>query len=400
MSAAGREGGVPSRRLLYVAVNLNPPGGGQCVGAWALQSLREEWQITILCAEPPDYAALNRHFGTSLVATDFSILQAPWLIRQTFRFDPDPYSFQRAAWLMRMAQNHSRHFDVVLGTDNEMDFGPKGIQYVHYPYLFRHKERVDAVDRVPPMQRIAAVFSGRYRPWMLTSRIRFERVQANLTLVNSAWTAQVVRDRYGQQPTVLYPPVRWPPVTVPWSQRDDAFVSLGRIETGKRQLEAIDILERVRRRGHAVRLEIIGDIFDPEYARLVTTRAREAGSWVRLHHGIERSRLEEIVGNCRYGLHTMLDEHFGIAVAEMVRAGCIVFVPDSGGQVEIVGDEAALQYGSDDAAVERICGVLENAQEQARLLQGLAGRRDLFSETAFGSRLRQLVDDFAGQQPG
>jgi glycosyltransferase involved in cell wall biosynthesis len=41
----------------------------------------------------------------------------------------------------------------------------------------------------------------------------------------------------------------------------------------------------------------------------------------------------------RYGIHGMLDEHFGMAPAELAAAGCIVFVPNDGGQVEIVDDD-------------------------------------------------------------
>ena len=46
----------------------------------------------------------------------------------------------------------------------------------------------------------------------------------------------------------------------------------------------------------------------------------------------------------RYGIHTMENEHFGIGVAEMVRAGCIPFVHDSGGPVEIVGGRSELRF--------------------------------------------------------
>ena len=388
---------VASRHLgivLFLAVDLAPPGGGQCVGAWALQALLEDWDVTVLCVNPPDYAALNRHFGTRLEASACRILQAPWLIRQIARFDRDPHSFQGAAWLIRRARKLSGQFDLTVSADNEMDLGRRGIQYVHYPYLARHKPQVDAVRRLSRLQRLGAILAGRYRPWMVLSGISFDRVVANLTLVNSHWTGRLVSGLYGVQPTVLYPPVVWSLALTPWSRRALAFVSLGRIEGCKRQLEAIDILDRVRRRGHPVQLEIIGDIYDPDYAQRVVERAGRAGSWVRLHHGIERTELEKIVNACRYGLHTMRSEHFGIAVAELLRAGCIVFTPNDGGQVEIIGEEAALMYDSDDQAVERICAVLESPPEQQRLLALLAPRRDLFTETHFMGRLRQLVRDF------
>lgn len=381
-------------KLLFCSVDLNPPGGGQCVGAWALQALQHDWDITILCAQRPDCAALNRHFGTSLEESAFRFEQLPWLIRHSHRLDPDPHSFQRAAWLMRRARQLGSRFDVTMAVDNEMDFGRPGIQYVHYPYLARHRERVDALRDLSPAGRVGALLRGQYRPWMFLSGISFDRVISNLTLVNSQWSADLVQKIYGLKAPVLYPPVHWSAPPVEWEQRQNSFVSLGRIEHGKRQVEAIDIIERVRQRGHDVSLQIIGDISDPNYARLLRDRALAAGPWVQLHHGISRSELEQRVGNCRYGLHTMLDEHFGIAVAELVRAGCVVFVPGGGGQVEIIGHEARLMFDSDDQAVERICTMLADNDLRAELRDNLAPRMRDFTEEEFMRQLRNIVQEF------
>jgi len=385
-------------KLLFCSVDLNPPGGGQCVGAWALQALQQDWDVTVLCAQRPDFAALNRHFGTCLEQSDFHFVQLPWLIRHSHRLDPDPHSFQRAAWLMRKARQLGGQFDVTIAVDNEMDFGRPGIQYVHYPYLARHKERVDAVRRLSRAGRLGAFFRGQYRPWMLLSGVSFDRVTSNLTLVNSQWSARLLENIYGLHTPVLYPPVRWAAPTIAWEQRQCSFVSLGRIEPGKRQLEAIDIIERVRQRGHEACLEIIGDVSDRAYAQLLRARAQAAGPWVRLHHGISRSELEQRVGKCRYGLHTMLDEHFGIAVAELVRAGCLVFVPNSGGQVEIIGQEPGLMYGSDYQAVDRICCVLESDELQSRLREKLAARMLDFTEEQFLRQLRNIVQEYVREK--
>jgi glycosyltransferase involved in cell wall biosynthesis len=387
-----------SGKLLFCSVNLSPPGGGQCVGAWALEALRQDWEVTVLCSQRPDFAALNRHFGTCLKESDFRFVQLPWLVRHSHRIDPDPNSFQRAAWLMRKARQLGGGFDVTVAVDNEMDFGRPGIQYVHYPYLAKHRAAVDAVRALSPAARVGSFFKGQYRPWMMLSGISFDRILRNLSLVNSMWTARLVEGIYGLQPKLLYPPVSWSATPTPWQQRDPSFVSLGRIEAGKRQLEAIDIIQRVRSRGHDVGLEIIGDIASPAYARALQERALAAGPWVQLHHGISRNELEQRVGACRYGLHTMLDEHFGIAVAELVRAGCLVFAPANGGQVEIIGHEPGLMYGSDDQAVERICAVLESDAEQTRLRDFLAARMLDFTEEQFMRQLRCIVQEFVRER--
>ena len=95
----------------------------------------------------------------------------------------------------------------------------------------------------------------------------------------------------------------------------------------------------------------------------------------------------------RYGIHGMREEHFGIAPAELARAGCIVWVPRGGGQMEVVGHEPALMYDSDDDAVEKILRTLASPAEQDRLRQVLAGS-ERFSTAHFAEQVREIVNEF------
>lgn len=92
----------------------------------------------------------------------------------------------------------------------------------------------------------------------------------------------------------------------------------------------------------------------------------------------------------RYGIHGMVDEHFGMAVAEMARAGCVVFAHDSGGQREIVADDRLL-HASDDDAVRKIERVLADRSTQARLREQLRARSERFSAESFMASVRALV---------
>jgi len=89
----------------------------------------------------------------------------------------------------------------------------------------------------------------------------------------------------------------------------------------------------------------------------------------------------------------MPDEHFGIAVAEMVRAGCVVFVPATGGPPEIVGPEPALLFASPADAVQKIRAVLADAPLRGRLRAHLETRAPRFGTERFVARLRAIVDD-------
>jgi hypothetical protein len=90
----------------------------------------------------------------------------------------------------------------------------------------------------------------------------------------------------------------------------------------------------------------------------------------------------------------MREEHFGMAPAEMARAGMIVWVPRGGGQVEIVGNQPALMYDTDDEAVEKISGALMSASAQQRLRDHLATVAVQFSATHFVQEIRDIVNHF------
>ena len=383
--------------LLYVSNNFCAYGGGNCVLAWSLQALRSDWDITFLCSEKPDLNSINRHFGTDLNAEDFTVRTLPFPLNYANKLDPDPFSAQRLAWLMRICKKISQEYDVMMTCDDEFDFGRPGIQYTHFPHMQRHIETFLEIDHLSEGQRLRKFLSGKLRPWLLISGIRLSQIKQNLMVTNSNWTADVLREVYGIDPTVVYPPVRWGGIPVPWDKRRNAFVCLGRLSPFKRLLELIGVIEAVRARGHEVVLEIIGDedaIAGREYTRDLHKRIGQAGGWVRLHQSVSRAELERLVSECRYGIHGMLDEHFGIAPAELVRAGCVVFVPDGGGQVEIVGEQPALRYQSDDDAVDKICRVLTDRELESRLHRNLADRAERFSENSFMTNIRKVVADF------
>jgi len=148
-----------------------------------------------------------------------------------------------------------------------------------------------------------------------------------------------------------------------------------------------------------VRLHLVGTNDDARYYRRIVERIRAAGDWVQLHENLSRAELATLVGGVRYGIHGMREEHFGMAPAEMVRAGCIVWVPAGGGQVEIVGD-ARLTYGSIEEGVAKITRTLGDAEEQTRLRQHLAARAPLFSAERFMQQVRAAVAEAAAQPQG
>jgi glycosyltransferase involved in cell wall biosynthesis len=95
----------------------------------------------------------------------------------------------------------------------------------------------------------------------------------------------------------------------------------------------------------------------------------------------------------------MVEEPFGMAVAEMVRGGCIVFVPSQGGPREIVGEDDRLLYDTTEEAVGKIVRVMRSHNQQIALRRFLGSRRDLFAQDLFRRRIQDVVHEFPKPLP-
>jgi len=225
-------------------------------------------------------------------------------------------------------------------------------------------------------------------------------IARNVTLANSAWTAERMRALCPEvDVSVVHPPVLADFPDVPWARRENGFVCIGRI-AGEKQLDrVVSILAAVRPAVPDVHLHVIGSRGGRADYRRFMRLARHHRQWVHVSEDLSRAELAELVARHRYGIHGMQEEHFGIAPAEMTRAGCIVFLPAGGGQVEIVGGDDRLLYSQPDEAVAKIVQVLTHAEDQASLRTYLAGRAGLFSAERFVGSIREVVHRFPDPLP-
>ena len=83
-----------------------------------------------------------------------------------------------------------------------------------------------------------------------------------------------------------------------------------------------------------------------------------------------------------------------MAVAELVRGGCLVFVPNGGGQVEIISGCNDLLYRTADEAASSIVRVMRDSDLQSQLLEVLKTHTEQFSTQQFVRRLQELVNAF------
>ena len=391
---------LPKQKILFIQPSLQPPGGANTVTTWMLQALRNEYDITTLTWDAVAVAEINRYYGTSLRARDLESFVVPAFVRFLINRIPkkkNPWDYLRYCVLMRWSRMVQHRYDLVMSCNGECDFGVRGIQYLHFPHLSENwTKEVRLYQRNRWYFNLLGYLETCLRPWRLLSGFSFHRMKKNLTLVNSEWTADCLKKTYAAEGRVIYPPVPGEFPDVSWEERENGFVCIGRISSGKRLEEIIDSLEQVRQRFPDIHLHIIGSKvpYDKAYYERVKTKVAEHAAWVFLEENLSRAELIKLVCTHRYGIHGMEGEHFGIAVAEMVLAGCITFVPDSGGPMEIVGKTRRLLYHTEAEAVENIVHVLQHPDEQQALRNYLAERKNLFSTEQFMRQIREVVAEF------
>jgi glycosyltransferase involved in cell wall biosynthesis len=366
-------------------------GGSQARALWLAMALRDDHRVELISMGPIDLDRLNRFYGTRLGRSEIGTISIKTPRPLVGRFDA-----LRSYGLGRWARANAHRYDLMISTYNVMDFGRPGIQFIaDFSFDDNLRRRFDSgspglksLGYRKSVGRSAYLWLGRFLARQ--TRLGWKR---NLTVANSAWSSGVVSRAYGLSCEVIYPPVggTFPPHS--WEERECGFVALGRVRPEKRLERIVSILSRVRARGFNVHLHIIGGLDESSYARRIGRLGRENADWVFLEGLKGGKEKEDFLAGHRFGVSGRQSEPFGIAVAEMVKAGCLVWVPNGGGQTEIV-EHPGLTYSDDDDAAAKIVAVLESEKAQESLRRHLRVRAQAFSPERFMRESRALVAEF------
>jgi glycosyltransferase involved in cell wall biosynthesis len=372
-------------------------GGSEAVALWALQALRPHYDVSLITCGPVDLPRLNEYYGTALNSGDFTLLRILPPGLKAGRFDA-----LQAHILQRYCQRVASRFDVMISSYNPLNFGVPGIHFVSdfsfvpewrfalYPTLRNHKRWWYGDS---PLRRAYLGLCN------LISSIDLHGFKQDVLVANSKWSAARVRERMGVEARTLYPPVVGEFPSVPEKEMENGFVCLGRVVPEKRVDQVVEILAQVRRRGHDIHLHVLGGFEDGRYERQLKGMTSAHRDWVFFEGKTLGAKKKELLARHRFGIHGCKNEAFGIAVAEMVKAGCLTFVPNGGGQTEIV-DHPSLTFENDDDAIQKIVSVLQNRALQAALAEHLRERSRELSTERFQDTVRSLVAEFLATRGG
>lgn len=383
--------------IAVVHHDLMIKGGGESVCMNAIEALQDEHDVTLITLTEPDIAELNDYFETDVDKLPVETLPVVGGVLDkvkavtNFEFD-----LLKTALLNRYLKYHEHEFDVIVSTTNELALNSPSVQYIHLPQF----DRAALPDTIGSMDKSHRIYTLYDKVCSVLAGFDKGAIGSddNHLLTNSKWTAEIVKEVYDETPTVVYPPVDTETFSefgdIPWSEKENGFATIGRILPLKNILRVIDIVAGVHERGHDVTLRIYGPVANEEYFDRVKQRAAEY-DFVQLEGELQHSDEDQMRTLCRqrYYLNGCDYEAFGISIAEMVSAGAIPFVPNNGGQTEIVNGRNELTYESVDEAVDKIDDILTDENLSSKLRSELAHRESDFTYEAFQSNIRSAVNE-------
>lgn len=350
--------------------------------------LAEEYDVTLLTFGPIPWEKTNHYYGTALRRENFQLEVPSRVSRMVHALFPFTGSLLKLLFTTRHARAIAPRYDVVISASNEVDAGRRAIQYIHFPWGFWPRPNAD----LRWYHRLPGVLPAYYAIARAIAPVSAESIAANRTLVNSAWTGERFRETYGGTPTVLHPPISGTFRPRPWRERSDTFLSIGRIAPEKRIEDSIAVIEGVREAtGLDLKLRIFGSFDNHEYRRRILDEAAWR-PWITIQIDASRDELLTAAGTMRYGIHAMHDEHFGMAVAEMVRSGCLTFAHNSGGPKEILQHDSLL-FDSIDDGIAKISAAGSSVPLRESLVQHLESRAVTFTRAQFREQLLAVVEE-------
>lgn len=288
-------------------------------------------------------------------------------------------------------------------------FGCKVLCYTHYPTI-----SLDMLSRVRARSSMYNNDTLIARSlWLSQCKVVYYRLFswlyglvgscAHLAMVNSSWTASHIEKLWGIPDRIkrVYPPCDTSglqELPLQRSRKPLTIISVAQFRPEKGhvlQLEAFSAsIKRLNANELRPKLQLVGSCrnkADEERVQNLRNRATELkiDDDVEFHVNVMYKDLVQLLGGAVAGIHSMIDEHFGISVVEYMAAGAIPIAHNSAGpKMDIVVEEDGEQTGFLAVDLEQYSDAILNVvrmEESDRMKMAAAARKRAkrFSEQQF-----------------
>ncbi|BFU18727.1 alpha-1,2-mannosyltransferase alg11, putative [Entamoeba histolytica HM-1:IMSS-B] len=228
---------------------------------------------------------------------------------------------------------------------------------------------------------------------------------ASLVFVNGTWTKNHISQLWKIQPHLLYPPCD---INVSNLNEKNSschlIISIGQFRPEKRhlvQIEAINILVQEHPEiKNKIKFVVIGGARDAEDLKrkeevIKTIEKDKLTDIITVPESTSYEQKIEYLKNAEIGLHTMVNEHFGICVVEYMGFGVIPVAHKSAGpELDIVDDQCGYLATTPKEYADAIFKIINDPEKTAQMRQAAIQKAKKFSVSAFEKQCEKELLEF------
>lgn len=358
---------------------MNASGGRELVALAVIESLRElGFTVDLVVMEPTDWGRVEAILGRR-VLPDRELPLLPFRVR-AFSLYSRLFSF------LKVAGSRGK-YALTVNTHGELLPFHVDVTYVHYPTFALVDSGVSGKYSGSVFWRLYFEPFRLYQKWLAG---RASRV-GSLILANSSFTRDAIKRVLGRDAVVLYPPVPVEEFYYPEiDSREPLVFTTGRYAPEKRFEAVVKVASILP----DVEFHVVGSVSGGvakaylEKLRRLADRLRVRN--VHFHVNLPRRSLAGLYRRGMVYMHSMVNEHFGIAVVEAMAAGLVPVVHRSGGPWLDITQEG--RYGIGYSTLEEAAWAVEKAISHYRHYARLALlRAKSFTWGIFKKKLKKIL---------
>ena len=296
--------------------------------------------------------------------------------------------------------------------------------YTHYPFI--SKDMIYQVQNNKPGVHSRGnlnknKFIRKIKIFYYNLILKVYKIMGNKCLsfayVNSTWTFNHMKETWDElyktnKLIILYPPcsISLYREAAKNDNRQNIIVSFSQFRPEKNQILQIKILAQLKKKLSIypeledLELHLIGGVRNEEDQKLfddLKIFARQLGveKYVKfLKNGSTEEIMEEF-SKAKIGIHTMIDEHFGINLIEMMAAGLILVTHNSAGAKDDIlkneGEKPGFLVNNENEYIAQIEEILVRYDEiKGQIISCSTKRAEKFSDEAFKDQFLMRLKEF------
>ena len=355
---------------------LNSVGGGERVCLTVIEALKlMGFKVKLITAEPTDWS-LVRHTVGDIVIPDEESSVLPFRVK-AFGI------YTRLLTFLKI----DRNCDLIINTHGDVLPFSSDIIYMHFPTFTLTREAPANIKYSRSL-----FWRAYFYPYEKIQSYLVKRIRWRILLTNSEFSKEAIKKYVGAEAMILYPPVNIDDFikVSATKNREDRVVLCGRYTPEKNYELALMVAKELPDVEFIIIGAYSGKVSNAYYAKLMKMKSELKLKNVKLLKNISKKEQLKIYSRSKVFMHTMINEHFGIAVVEGMAAGLIPVVHKSGGPWYDIIDRGRYGFGYENIG-EAVRSIEKALQNHSALASLVIKRAQNFHKKYFIKKFTEII---------